>query len=392
MKKEHIIGALAILVISAALAGYLLLYKDSGATRADYTEPLLLRVERSNEAAKGWLFNNVREKGLFVYTYNPVTGEEPDKNNAIRQLMASRILADESTRNKELRELHQRNLDFLFEFWYRTEEEKWGYVYYDNKSKLGANAMLVRTLVASPYFKKYEVEAGQLAEGILKLQNSDGSFEPWYIEPEYEYNKAYLLTFYSGEALLALVEYYEKTGDTKYLDAARLSAEFYILAYADNIEYNYYPAYVPWHTMALNKLHRITSDEQYINAIFVMNDKLLELLDRDEYVGRFYNEETPQYGSPHASSDGVYTEGVAHALDAAKRAGDEEHIELYSEVLRLSVSNLMRLQYSEYAFPSYIPSENYVGAIKVRIDSRWIRVDTTQHTIDAFTKVLEVLN
>ena len=52
----------------------------------------------------------------------------------------------------------------------------------------------------------------------------------------------------------------------------------------------------------------------------------------------------------------------------------------------------MRLQYSEYAFPSYIPSEKYVGAIKVRENSAWIRVDTTQHAIEAFTKVFEVLN
>ena len=123
-----------------------------------------------------------------------------------------------------------------------------------------------------------------------------------------------------------------------------------------------------------------------------MNDTLLELLDREEYIGRFYNKETPQYGSPHASSDAVYTEGLAHALEVAKRTRDEEHIKLYSEGIRLGVSNLMRLQYGAYAFPSYISSKKYVGAIKVRDDSTWIRVDTTQHAIDAFTKVLEVLN
>ena len=393
MKKVYILGILTILAISVVFAGYFTLpTKESTLSEVDYIDPFLLRIERSNEAAKGWLFNNVREKGLFVYTYDPSTGSEPESNNAIRQLMASRILADESARAGELRELHLRNLDFLFKFWYKTEEEKWGYVFYNNKSKLGANAMLLRTLVVSPYFKNYETEAGQLAEGILKLQNSDGSFEPWYIEPNYSYDKDYLLTFYSGEALLALAEYYGKTGDKKYLDAARLSADFYIEEYVDNLEENYYPAYVPWHTMALNKLHSITSDKKYADAIFVLNDKLLELLDRQEYIGRFYNKETPQYGSPHASSDAVYTEGLAHALEVAKRVGDEEHIELYSEALRLSVSNLMRLQYSEYAFPSYIPSEKYVGAIKVRENSAWIRVDTTQHAIEAFTKVFEVLN
>jgi hypothetical protein len=45
----------------------------------------------------------------------------------------------------------------------------------------------------------------------------------------------------------------------------------------------------------------------------VLNDKLLDEMlvfesDILDIVGRFYNPEFPQYGTPHSASDGVYTE------------------------------------------------------------------------------------
>jgi len=347
-------------------------------------------IREANDLAKTWLFNNIREKGLFIYSANPVEDRISVKNNAIRQLMASRVLAQESKKNKELWGLHQLNLNFLFEFWYQEDDDV-GFVFYNNKSKLGANAMLLRTLVYSPFFTQYEEEATALAKGILSLQNEDGSFRAWYKEPSYEYDEERLLTFYSGEALLALVEYHEKVGGEEWLDAAKLSADFYIDRYVTHLDENYYPAYVPWHTLALNKLYKITDDVEYADAIFTMNDKLLELLDTDQFRGRFYNPETPEYGSPHASSDAVYTEGLAYAYEIARLLGDGEREKIYFNALKHAVYNLGTLQYRKPSDQIEIDSIRYVGSIRTRADSFWIRVDATQHTIDAYTKLLEVL-
>jgi len=366
------------------------------------------RVEYANELGKTWIFQNLREdKGLFVYSANPSTGEVSTQNNAIRQLMASRVLAQESKENPDLQELHHRNLDFIFEFWYQTNGQD-GYVLYNDKSKLGANAMLLRTLVHGPFYKEYEKEAAALANGILTLQdNTTGEFQPWYVEPWYEYDQDYLLTFYSGEALLALVEYYEKitdgfdlsvmrlSNDSPILrigNAMKLSADFYIDRYVTHLEENYYPAYVPWHTLALNKLYKSTGEGKYADAIFVLNDKLLELQDTGPgFTGRFYNPETPQYGSPHASSDAVYTEGLAYAYEIAKLAGDTEHEQRYRQALEIAFENLEWLQYQEEIPTFPVEPERYIGALRTKADSFWIRVDTTQHAVDAFTKLLDVL-
>ena len=117
--------------------------------------------------------------------------------------------------------------------------------------------MGIRTLVASPFFDEYADLAEGLAETILRMQQADGSFRAWWIEPDYAYDEDYLLTFYSGEAILALIELFMKTQNTRRLDAAKKAQTFYLVRYVEQIEQWYYPAYVPRHTMSLYRLYEI---------------------------------------------------------------------------------------------------------------------------------------
>lgn len=336
-----------------------------------------------------WLKNNSNQKGLLNYSFNPETDKLTSTNNELRQLMASRVLANEANKNPDFQKLHEKNLEFIFKYWYK-EENDIAYIKYDGKSKLGANAMMLRTLVYSPDFEKYKIQANKLSNGIISLQNPDGSFEPWLIKPNYEYDHDYLLTFYSGEALLALLEYYNKNPDPKLLEKIKLSATFYINKYVNEIDKNYYPAYVPWHTMAYYHLYKITNEKIYADSIFKLNDKLLEIQDMEEVVGRFYNPKTPEYGSPHSSSDAVYLEGLAYAYEIAKLENNQEHQDKYRKSIIIAVQNINSLQYKNKIEFFKSDLEKYIGAIKVNKDSYWIRVDTTQHTIDAMQKILEI--
>jgi len=356
-------------------------------------------VEDSFDLTKNWLVSNLKEKGCFNYYYDPSEEEYSTSNNMIRQLMGSRVLAELSQNNDSLKALHQKNLDFMFDYWYREEGDR-GYIYYNSKSKLGAIAMALRVLVFSPFFDDYVEEAEKLANAIFYLQNDDGSMEPWYIDPMYTYSSPEakeidnqrLLTFYSGEAILGLVDYYLKTNNESILNAAVLSQDYYVIKYVDQLEENYYPAYVPWHTQSLNKLYKITGNKNYSKAIFVLNDKLLELQDKvnNETLGRFYNDSTPEYGSTHSSSDGVYTEGLVYAYEVAMLEDDLYHMELYEEAIGLGVYNLYSLQYTKDNTVDINYPERVIGAIRVNINDDRIRVDTTQHTMDAYMKIFEV--
>ncbi|MFT5036790.1 MAG: hypothetical protein ACI9VM_000355 [Candidatus Azotimanducaceae bacterium] len=325
------------------------------------------------------------DTGFFTYNSHP-NGEVSTTDNAIRQLLASRALAVHSVEIQDARAMHRQNLDTILTKLYKEEEDR-AYVFAFEKSKLGANAMLLRTLVASPYYDEYEEQAEKLANGIVFLMNSDGSFRPWYIEPGYEYDADYLLTFYSGEALLALLEYNEMAENKVLMEKIVLSTDFYIDAYVTNIEKNYYPAYVPWHTQVLNLLHKKTGKEKYSDALFTLNDKLLEIQDRTEFIGRFYNSETPEYGSPHVSSDAVYTEGLAYALEIAQTVGDLARVQQYEEAIMLGYRNIKSLQHAPKwwnFFEDNKVSYGISGGFTTDSCSSWVRIDSIAHAIDGF--------
>lgn len=245
----------------------------------------------------------------------------------------------------------------------------------------------------------YQEEADKLATTIVDLQNPDGSLNPWWIEPDYAYDKEYLLNFYSGEGILALIEYYLRTHDKRWLDAAIKSQEFYLDRYVTHIAENYYPAYVPRHTLSLYNLYILTKDERYADAILLLNDKVIdEMLHTTittgsaDLLGRFYNPKFPKYGTPHSASDGVYVEGIAYAYEIATMRGDSEHQEKYRAALELGVHNLLNLQYDEMDAYFVEHPERVVGALRFNnLDNR-IRTDTTQHALDALIKVEQIFS
>jgi len=300
--------------------------------------------------------------------------------------------------NESLHEMHQKNLDYVFEHWYR-ENGSIGYIYLDSKSKLGAMAMALRTLIYSPFYENYTEQAEKLYNCIKYLQNNDGGLRAWYIEPSYSYDEDYLLTFYSGEATLSLVEYYLKTNNQSVLDTLLKSQDYYVEKYVENLSDNYYPAYVPWHTQALNKLYKITKEQKYADAIFILNDELLEIQDttNNETLGRFFNYSLRQYGKPHSSSDGVYTEGLAYAYEIAYLLNDEQHIQKYKDAIEIGANNLISLQYTKDNTQGFSYPERSIGALKLNasssdISSFNIRIDTTQHTLDGYTKIVELFD
>ena len=171
-----------------------------------------MNLERSKKLAIEWFKHNFKKKGLWHYVYDIKNDTHSTNNNELRQLMSSRLAAELSHTYSDFVHIHLNNMDFILKNWYKEMNEI-GYIHFSNKSKLGANAMFLRTLVYSPFFNKYKQIASKVANGIICLLNENGSFKPWLIKPDYKYDHDYLLTFYSGEAVLALLEYYDLVKD-----------------------------------------------------------------------------------------------------------------------------------------------------------------------------------
>jgi hypothetical protein len=346
------------------------------------------------ELAEGWMLLNLDEDGYFNYGYSPSTGEYFTTNNMIRQLLSSRWLAEESRENKSLVQMHKINLDYILRNWY-VQEGELGYIYFGNKSKLGAMAMAISTIARSPLYDDYKEYAEKLANTILSMQHDDGSFDAWFVEPDYDYDEESLLRFYSGEGMLGIIELYERSGEEKYLEAAELSQGFYIKKYVENIDENYSPAYVPWQTMCLNKLYKITGDRKYIEPIFILNDRLIEMQNQTgepypDFLGRFYDPQHPEYGPPNSGSTSPYVESLAYAYEIAKMEDDRARMAEYKKAIVLGIHNLMNLQFKGSDMYYLGHPERVEGALRYRMYDNRIRIDTTQHTIDAIEKVIEV--
>jgi AMMECR1 domain-containing protein len=352
------------------------------------------KIKDSLAMAEGWMLLNLDEEGNFNYDYNPANGEYSSSNNMIRQLMSSRWLAEKSSKEVVLDQMHRVNLDYVIRNWYREDGEL-GYIYFGEKSKIGAIGMGLRFLISSPYYEEYKDIAEKLANTIQFLQNEDGSLRAWYIEPDYSYDEEDLLYYYSGEAILSLVELYEKTGNEQYLNAAIKSQDYYLKEYVDEMEENYFPAYVPWHTISLYKLYGITYDEKYVDAIFKMNDEIIKMQNQDgkpyiDYLGRFYDPEHPEYGVAFSGSTAVDVEGLVYAYEAARQKNDLERMSEYKKAIFLGAHNLMNMQFKDSNMYYLSHPERVVGSIRYDVDDHRIRIDTTQHTIDAFQKIIEV--
>jgi hypothetical protein len=343
-------------------------------------------VSDSYQHAEKWLMNNIRDEGIFVYLYDPVNDTYAAENNMIRQLMVSRLLAGLAFENPALRQAHKKNLQFIFAHWYRENEKGLGYMLFRKQSELAANAMALRTLVHSPFFSGYSNQAKKIAEGIVSLMNKDGSLEPWFMAIDPEINE----DLYSGAAILSLVEYATKSDQAKYLLSAITAQEFYLNKYATFLDQNNYPAGIPWHTISLANLYKLTSRDEYADAVFYLNDALIKFQDTTQVIGRFHQPEYLKSGQPDSSTDGLFTESLAYAYDLAKQKNDFVHQAGYKNAIQLSVKHLKGLQYTkEYAMDSN-RKEKVAGAFRISTENQRIRVDCTQHIMNAYRKIMEI--
>ena len=354
----------------------------SYATRKQF----LNTVSVSYQQAEKWLINNIRDDGAFVYLYDPVNDTDAEGNSMTRQLMASQLFAGLASENSTLRQAHKKNLEFIFANWYNQNENGLGYMLFGNQSELAANAMALRTLVHSPFFAGYANQAQKIAEGIVSLINQDGSLKLRLRAADPEIKE----DLYSGAAILSLAEYAAKSDQGKYLLSAITAQEFYLNKYVTHLDQNTFAAGMPWHAISLANLYKMTLRDEYAGAVFRLNDALMKFQDTTRVIGRFHQPGNLKYGPPDSSIDGVFTESLAYAYELARQKNDFVHQAGYKSAIQLSVQHLTGLQYTNDDSMDSDRNDKAEGAFRISAENQRIRVDCTQHVMDAYRKIMEV--
>jgi hypothetical protein len=341
-----------------------------------------------------WLFGNVHADGRMTYKYWPSRQTEATSNNAIRQWMASvalnRVAMDRN--DSRLQALALRNLRYNLAASYQRDSKGRGLIFDGSTVKLGAVAIAALAILESPYRNEFKAELEALRKSVDDLWRPSGEFRTFLMPERRNDNQ----NFYPGEALLLWAELYARSALTNDPDQKLL------LRFMKSVEYyrhwhfrNRNPAFVPWHTQAYYRVWQETKNPQLKQLIFEMNDWLVHNLAQWEEVskspdamGRFYAAGR-NFGPPHASSTGVYLEGLANAWELACETGDHARRELYRRAILRGVRSTLQLTFKNDVDMFYVSDRTSVrGGVRTNVYDNEIRVDNVQHNLMAIRQVL----
>ncbi len=344
-----------------------------------------------------WMVANVHDDGRITYIYWPsVSQEAPGRNNMIRQWMATNAL-DQAAADRDdpaLWDLVERNIDYNVAHFYKPGNDGAGVIELGGKAKLGAMSLAAMSIVDHPKRDKWaEVEQG-LRKTIDSLWHEDGSFTTFAFPP----GRSDQQNYYPGETLLFWANLYAREHDEELRERFMKSFEYYRRWHLEPRNRN--PAFVPWHTQAYYTMWEQTKDEELKDFVFEMNDWLIAEMQQWEgdvvypdELGRFENR-PKKFGAPHASSTGVYLEGLIDAYRLAKVVGDAERTERYRVAMVRGLRSVMQVQFVDEVDMFYVRPEHrpYVrGGMRTTIYDNRIRCDNIQHNLMGILKILREL-
>lgn len=342
------------------------------------------------EGMSGWLVRNLADDGRMVYEYFPSRGDESGANNMIRQWMATIALIRVAERADDamLFDRIGANIDYNLAISYRTDGDLGLVADPDGDVKLGAVALAALAISQHPERDRWADEEAALRRTVDHLWQADGSFVTFHVPAGRNDNQ----NFYPGEALLLWAVTLEDGTDADLLDRFMRSFEHYRDWHREQPN----PAFVPWHSMAYEAVWRLTRDDDLRDFVFEMNDWLVATMQQwedapsDDVAGRFYSPDHPDYGPPHASSDGVYLEGLVAAYRLATAADDAERAEAYRTAIVRGIRHLMQLQFADSVDMYYVSQrERVAGGLRTTVYDNRIRVDNVQHGLLAVLDALE---
>lgn len=360
--------------------------------RGNQLVPLASVDRKSTQALNGlmadWLLSHLHADGRMTYKWWPSRGEESRANNMIRQWMATVALVRLAVERDDpvLYEHAGRNIDYNLAQFYREEAGDRGYILFRGKAKLGAAALAAMAIMLHPERARWSRFEDKLLQTVFHLQEDSGYFRTFLHPPDRTDNQ----NFYPGEALYYLGLRYGIDKEPALVERIKRSFAYYRRWHRENQN----PAFIPWHTQAYFALWKETKDPELVDFIFEMNDWLLGMQQWDsaEYPdaqGRFYDPRRRRYGPPHASSTGVYLEGLADAFVLARELGDEKRMASYRRAIVRGIRSLMQLQFADEIDMYYISKRTEArGGLRTRVYDNVIRVDNVQHSFMGVQKIL----
>ncbi|WP_426455061.1 poly alpha-glucosyltransferase [Acinetobacter sp. KB005] len=221
-----------------------------------------------------FLHDQIQENGKFIYGYFSAYDRDIRNYNTVRHCTSVYALLEtfEVQNKPEYWSKIHAAIHYALTNFYKEKDSSTAFMI-DGKEgeleiKLGANAAAILMLTKYQEITQktdYQKYAEKLANGILKLVDSNGSTTHVLNYPNYDLKEKFRIIYYDGEAALALLRLYQINQDSRLLETVKLMFECFI-------EKRYEKYHDHWLSYCTNELTKICPEDKYF--IFGLNNYL----------------------------------------------------------------------------------------------------------------------
>ncbi|ENW12950.1 hypothetical protein [Acinetobacter pittii] len=226
------------------------------------------------EKKSAFLHDQIQENGKFIYGYFSAYDRDIRNYNTVRHCTSVYALLEtfEVQSKPEYWPKIHAAIQYSLTNFYKEKDSETAFMI-DGKEgefeiKLGANAAAILMLTKYQEITQktnYQKYAEKLANGILKLIDSNGSTTHVLNYPDYDLKEKFRIIYYDGEAALALLRLYQINQDSRLLETVKLMFECFI-------EKRYEKYHDHWLSYCTNELTKICPEDKYF--IFGLNNYL----------------------------------------------------------------------------------------------------------------------
>lgn len=339
-------------------------------------------VRRLDKEAVGWLIRTsseflsemVLEDGKFNYGINPVNNHFFTSYNILRHsgTIWSLVMQYNTTKNADLIPKIKSTINYMLnEIEYMNDDTAFLVERKSNEIKIGGNAVVIIALTT--YMEVFESDEyvellTKLGNGILTMQETDGSFFHVLNFPDYSRKEQYRIVYYDGEAAFALSKMYGLTKDKKYLDGAEKAVNYFI-------RNNYIKYRDHWIAYSINEITKYIPSDEFFS---------FGLKNANENLTRIYEQDTSYH---------TYLELLMVTFELYERIIENNITVSYMSKFEFGnfIKTIFRRAHhmlNGYLYPEiamYMESpETVVNTFCVRHDSFRIRIDDVQHFIGGY--------
>lgn len=336
-----------------------------------------------------FMVRSVHDDGRMMYMFYPSRGTEDQKRqNMIRQWMATLSLCrlGHFRNDPKVHAVAEKNVRYNLRKFYHASG-KMGLIEWNKKVKLGALSLAILSLYEHPKRKQFKRQEQRMRATLDFLWQDTGEFRTFFKPAD----RNDVQNFYPGEAQLCWAFMWRENHDDALLERFMKSFRYYRDWHF--VPENRNPAFIPWHAQAYYNVWLETKDPELAKFVFDMSDWLLgvqqwEDVDYDDAQGRFHDPNRP-FGPAHASSTGVYMEGLIDAFCLARELGEDERRETYRRSIIRGLRSLNQLIYRDEIDMWYARDRDILrGGVPTTVYDNIVRIDNIQHNLMAILKIL----